>query len=773
MRTVKLGIFLMISAAAVLAGACEKEFEERSVSGITSNKPVTQVETGTETRPTAAFVPGEAVVVLSDWLVEKVEQATGSGLEISSMDELSGIYSELGIKRMERLFPYAGEFEERTRKMGLHKFYRVDLGGPRTTEAQKAASEAPARVDSFEAQRRVTNLVTVNDPGFSQLWGLNSTKNTRSNINVEPVWEYTMGDPNVIVNVVDTGIDMNHEDLSWNCSTKDNYNFVSNKSTITAGDHGTHVAGTIAGVGNNGKGVIGIAGGDYAAGKRGVTLLSSEVFEGKNSARSFANAIVWGADHGAVISQNSWGDNFDYNDDGKLTGQELEDALAATIDSATKNAVDYFIRYAGCDKNGNQAAGSPMKGGVVIFAAGNDGIENGAPANYAPIFAVGAVKKSAALDYYSNYGSWVDICAPGTDIYSTVPNSKYDTYSGTSMACPHVSGAAALLLSFFQRDGFTNDDLLEMLLEGANRTKINYNGKACGPYLDVYSSFQYGLAKYKRENNNDPIIETEYTGDYTFRHWEDITIPFHIYDPDGDKVEVSAEFEDRGSLTQNASLSDIYDFSLLCQLVSDDAPKKVKITASDMYEGVAEMEFSYKVLPNNPPVMDGKLKDLLYTLEDKPKAIDLNGIFSDPDGEDLRLSVLSSPVGIIRTRLDEDNTISINISGPGLATVYVSASDHMGAKVESQFRVLVRSTDSEMDIYPNPVIDILHIRTGLEKEDLPVTVLNSTGATTFSGILSCSAFEPGEIDMSSYAPGQYKVVVEKNGEKTARTIIKR
>ena len=120
------------------------------------------------------------------------------------------------------------------------------------------------------------------------------------------------------------------------------------------------------------------------------------------------------------------------------------------------------------DNSGNQLPNSMMKGGVVIFAAGNDGIENGAPANYAPVIAVGAISKDGTKASYSNYGSWCDIAAPGTDIVSTLPNGQYGNLTGTSMACPHVSGVAALVVSYCGGPGFTNDMLKEKLLKSAN-----------------------------------------------------------------------------------------------------------------------------------------------------------------------------------------------------------------------------------------------------------------------------------------------------------------
>lgn len=107
---------------------------------------------------------------------------------------------------------------------------------------------------------------------------------------------------------------------------------------------------------------------------------------------SVPTAIKWAADHGAVICQNSWAYSYDMNGDGKLNSSELAKALAGKVNTSDRVAIDYFIKYAGCDNNGNQLPDSPMKGGLVVFAAGNENIKNGVPANYEPVVAVAAIE---------------------------------------------------------------------------------------------------------------------------------------------------------------------------------------------------------------------------------------------------------------------------------------------------------------------------------------------------------------------------------------------
>ena len=441
------------------------------------------------------YVCGEARIYLSEEMALMVEEAIEAGSIQTKSSAMNGALEELGITEMYRLFPHAGEFEGRTRREGLHRWYVVKYSQDVALTKAQSSLEMVEGVDFFEPVRQI-KINDFNDLS-SDLWGLNNTSNPGFDINVKPVWnEYTTGSSKVVVSVVDTGIDLNHEDLASNCLSTGHYNAVSGTTYIEAGDHGTHVAGTIAAVSNNGKGVAGIAGGDKAKGVAGVKLMSSQIFgaDGKGTGRASADAIKRAADNGAIISQNSWGYNYDADGDGQLTGQEYTNAMNARIQASDKAAVDYFIKYAGCDDYGNQLPDSPMKGGVVIFAAGNDAIGNGAPAEYENVIAVGSVAKDGTKSSFSNFGDWVDICAPGSAILSTLPGNQYGNLSGTSMACPHVSGVAALLVSYFGGPGFTNEMLKEKLLNSANHAAVPKYSQI-GPLVDAYGAFVYGNDK--------------------------------------------------------------------------------------------------------------------------------------------------------------------------------------------------------------------------------------------------------------------------------------
>ena len=446
------------------------------------------------------YVSGEVRVYLSEELTAMVEEAAESGTIVTKSAGMNSALEELGITEMTRLFPHAGEYEERTRREGLHRWYVVKYSQSVPLTKAQMSLEQVEGIDIFEPVMPV-KINDFNDPLFSDLWGMYNASKPGFDINVKPVWnEYTTGSSKVVVSVVDTGIDLYHEDLAANCLESGHYNAVDSNTYVEAGDHGTHVAGTIAAVNNNGKGVSGVAGGDKARGIPGVKLMSSQIFgpEGAGSGGASARAIKRAADDGAIISQNSWGYNYDRDGNGKLEGDEYTTAMNARISASDKSAVDYFIKYAGCDNYGNQLPGSPMKGGIVIFAAGNDAIEMGAPAEYEAVVAVGSIDSQGRKSSFSNYGSWVDICAPGSSIMSTMPGSQYGNLSGTSRACPHVSGVAALLVSYFGGAGFTNEMLKEKLLNSANKSIIPQYYQI-GGLVDAYGAFVYGNDKAPSE----------------------------------------------------------------------------------------------------------------------------------------------------------------------------------------------------------------------------------------------------------------------------------
>ena len=451
-----------------------------------------EVSAPSQTQAEPAIKAGEIIVKFTDDMTQMLEADLASGNVVTRSSELNLLTEELGIRSMERVFPHAGEFEDRTREAGLHRWYKIKYS--ETTPVTKASADFAALpgIEKVEVVRRIVNTAYFNDPRFESQWHYVNTGGKEgmkagADINVLPVWEnYTTGSEKVIVAVVDGGIDYSHEDLAANYVG--GRSFVDQYSKVVPHDHGTHVAGTIAAVNNNGIGVSGVAGGNAAQGIKGVGVLSCQIFAPNpaNPNRDFsgdgAPAIKWGADNGAVISQNSWGYTYD----------TPEEQAAAKIPGHLAEAIDYFIANAGM-KNGVQVG--PMKGGVVIFAAGNSNRADDPIGKYDPVISVGSIGADFTRASYSNYGDWVDIAAPGGDapymVLSTVPGNGYATMQGTSMACPHVSGVAALIVSHFGGPGFTAETLRTKLIEGANKTALSKNAKI-GYLLDAFGSMTYG-----------------------------------------------------------------------------------------------------------------------------------------------------------------------------------------------------------------------------------------------------------------------------------------
>ena len=468
--------------------SCQKD--DKGMSSYENNYNSLQIQDSSK------IAPGTIRILVTDDFAKSIENSVDkSGIITKAADKsLSEMVQLLGASKFKRTFPHAGKYEARSRREGLHLWY--DLYFDKSIAPTKANKDlrqvnGVVEVEYKTRIKRMDVALPFNDPDFLKQWhyyndGSGSGYIAGSDINVLPVWKsYTKGSQEVIVSIVDGGVDFNHEDLKANMwinvaefngsrSQDDDgngyiddiygFNFIRNMGTITADDHGTHVAGTVGAVNNNGKGVAGVAGGDAANNIPGVRLMSCQIFsdepEDEGVGANTAAAIKYGADNGAIISQNSWG---------------YEDPIP--IPSSIKAAIDYFVKYAGVDENGNQFG--PMKGGIVIFAAGNDNREEATPASYEGVLSVAAIGPNFAKATYSNYASWVDISAPGGEsgygrIYSTYPSNQYGYMRGTSMACPHVSGVAALVASYYGAPGFTNEMLWDRLVD--NSTDIyEYN----------------------------------------------------------------------------------------------------------------------------------------------------------------------------------------------------------------------------------------------------------------------------------------------------------
>ena len=425
----------------------------------------------------------------------------------------------------------------------IQRAYRVD--GYRSYVSESALRQKAAT-------RTVTTGSTFSDPGLAYQWHYNNSGNNPfdnqnalkngsrpgCDVGCMEAWKKCTGDPSIIVAVLDEGVMYTHPDLKGNMwinekeelyadkdadgngykDDKYGYNFVSNSGIISWMDavdtgHGTHVAGTIAAVNNNGEGVCGIAGGDGSK-NSGVKIMSCQVFAGEAGVTldAEARAIKYAADNGAVILQCSWGYNSSLANliEGYTPGPGSEEEWEKLY-PLEKDALDYFINNAG-SPNG------VIDGGLAIFASGNEYAGMAAfPAAYSKCISVSAVAADFTPASYSNYGKEVTISAPGgdTEYYNPVGqddpegweegihsgsilstwiqngNATYGFMDGTSMACPHVSGVAALGLSYAvkQRRHFKASEFVELLKSSTKPLDSWYNtGEVKAYYRNHISS---------------------------------------------------------------------------------------------------------------------------------------------------------------------------------------------------------------------------------------------------------------------------------------------
>jgi subtilisin family serine protease len=411
---------------------------------------------------------------------------TTKGIPRFGMQAIDALNQKYGVTAVRPTFAGAlavTSFNERHRRWGFHLWY--DLFFPSGSNVREIVTAYSSLKEVGLAEpvfkKQLLNF-TPSDPSFGLQWNYHNTGQAGGtsgcDIRLPEAWSICKGNPNVIVAVIDGGIDYTHNDLAGNMWSGTGWNFIDNNGTITPHYHGTHVAGTIAANTNNALGVSGIAGGNGSG--NGVRLMSCQVFHPSGSNGGFETAPVWAADHGAAISQNSWG----YT-------------IPGVFDTPVLDAIDYFNSYGG---------GSVLNGGVSIFSAGNSNSEGQwYPACYSGCIAVAASNNKDQKSYYSNYGDWVDITAPGGEmsfgsdprgIYSTQPGNTCGYLQGTSMACPHVSGVAALIVSLAPSQ-LTAQALRNILLNTADNiypSNPGYTGKLGSGRVNAYAALQFASA---------------------------------------------------------------------------------------------------------------------------------------------------------------------------------------------------------------------------------------------------------------------------------------
>lgn len=544
-RTKTLWSLLLLSLALAL-GSCAKDATEQA----TGAGPEAEIASKLIFSPKNA-IKGELLVYFGEEVVPSVEKSVmqvtraGGVATRSGIVDFDAVLGNIGVKALQRLFPVDERNEERTRAAGLHRWYIVDFDDNVDLDQAARSMARIAEVSKVQFNKqlmhvhdgKVTPLIETaatpqtraavgfNDPQLGKQWhyintgdkSIYSKIKAGADVNCDEAWQFCTGDPRVVVAVVDGAVQWDHPDLEanmWINTREQNgtegrdddsngyvddihgYNFVDNQKLTKADDHGTHVAGTVAAVNNNSTGVCGIAGG---SGKNdGVKIMSCQIFRGEEggSAAITAKAIKYAADNGAAIIQCSFG----YD-----AGDVTSDSAYASGASAEKQAIDYFTSTQNC---------AAVNGGIAIFAAGNDlaGM-SGYPGAYRDYISVTSMSCDYTPAYYTNYGPGCNVAAPGGDAYqsylenrtdaaqvlSTIPGGRYGYMQGTSMACPHVSGVAALGLSYALQLGktFSQSEFRTLLLTSVN--DINQYCTGTKQYItDQGSMATLDLSKHKK-----------------------------------------------------------------------------------------------------------------------------------------------------------------------------------------------------------------------------------------------------------------------------------
>ena len=309
------------------------------------------------------------------------------------------------------------------------------------------------------------DLTCSNDPLFNQQWGLQNNNYPDIDISVCNAWNYATG-KNIKIAILDTGVELDHIDLASNISILSYDTETDSSPSIVYSMHGTHCAGIAAANKDNGIQIAGVAP------EATIVSISNSMNASTNSRLKRADGIIWAYQHGVDIISNSWGTS------------EQNDA----IEEAIYNAFMY-------GRNG--------KGCIIVFSSGN-GSNNSVsyPANCNDtILVVGSIDRTGVKAPSSNYGSKLDLVAPGVDILSTIPNNQTLYMSGTSMACPHIAGVAALILE--RNSELTVSQVNSIICSNAKKLSgINFNvTKPDGSWNNEYG---YGLVDAFNSVANTP-----------------------------------------------------------------------------------------------------------------------------------------------------------------------------------------------------------------------------------------------------------------------------
>jgi hypothetical protein len=475
----------------------------------------------------AQFVPDESIVKLK------------RHVDITSLPLQS-----LGVRQYKQIMKHTNKHIV---EHGLDRLFLLKINALRHKEIIYRLKRNP-NIEYAEPNYIVHTYITPNDPDFEQLYGLHNTGQTGgtpdADIDAPEVWDIPSGNENnpVVIAVIDTGVDYNHEDLIGNMwqnpgevdgnNTDDDGNgyvddvngwdfFNDDNDPMDDHSHGTHCAGTIGAVGDNGLGVVGV--------NWNIKIMPLKFLDanGYGTTADAIEAISYATIMGVDVMSNSWG--------GGGHSQALKDAIAAA------NGVEILF----------------------VAAAGNSASNNDSSPHYPSNYNIPNVVAVAATDHndekasFSSYGpESVDLGAPGVDIYSTVPADGYAFKSGTSMATPHVSGVAGLIRDRFPT--LTIDQLKLRLLYSTDPIPSLDGITLTGGRLNAFNSLEDDTTPPGGVANLTAISST----------FNSVTLRWTATDDDGYGGEPASLYDVRYSTSQN------FDFDSATSVTGESTPQE-------------------------------------------------------------------------------------------------------------------------------------------------------------------------------------------------------
>lgn len=800
-------LFLLILAAAGLLASCAKD-------PAMSDSGQSEPDRGTD-KYGDDVLKGWVRLRLTDNATALRVGSFTRGVVESGDPRIDEVAASFGATEIRPVFGSDPRFEKRHRRYGMHLWYdiRIDEDVP-VSRAETAFASLPGvaqakpisrvylsgspdyplpseiKPAAYEGNKRD---MPFDDPELPLQWHYDNDGSVPNSlpgadVNLFKAWEmFGAGDPSVVVAVMDMGIKYDHPDLEANMwvnqgevngrPNTDNdgngikndlygYNALSGRGDIAPGDHGTHVAGTVAAVNNNGIGVCGVAGGTGEG--DGARLMSCQIFSPEGGEdRDYPDVYRYAADNGAVISQNSW--NY----------SPMYSALPEEISLA----FDYFINEAGVDDDGNQTG--PMKGGIIIFSAGNDYQARITwPAADPRTVTVTSMMANYAKASYSNFGDAADIMAPGGagnndtefgpegKVYSTVLDG-YGYNAGTSMAAPHVSGIAALIISHYGvgKPGFTPEKLKEILLKGYRSVDRYQKSDAIthGIGVGLVDASMIDLADPVSAPANPSSVSAEPSGERKLE--VHIVVPadgngmpvsdFHIsYAKEGAEDWTELHVYNRRSVGETAKY--------MVGNLDHETTYIFRVSTTDRFgnvsEGYAEGRGTTIEHANLTPETVKPLTRVEFPqfgADPYRATVELTEYFTDPDlpNDKLTFSAVSDDDKVVSVEVNETGTMILTAHATGNTVIRIRVEDLAGAFITKNMGVLVKMKESAAielpdNTLPEPFVKTVDLYDYFFGEDL-----SFTAHVVFPSIASAQVLQDGKLEITGLKKGVTPVTV--------------